>query len=89
MVGQADIYDLGFAVWREQRRQCGHDDEANNENKPNHGSLVLGQPAPGVCPQAALARHRLVYAALGDMMQTDIHALSIRAQTPQEADEES
>ena len=32
-----------------------------------------------------LARHRLVYAALGDMMQTDIHALSIRARTPDEA----
>lgn len=32
-----------------------------------------------------LARHRLVYAALGDMMQTDIHALWIRARTPGEA----
>ena len=32
-----------------------------------------------------LARHRLVYAALGEMMQTDIHALSIRARTPAEA----
>ena len=32
-----------------------------------------------------LARHRLVYAALGDMMQTDIHALAIRARTPGEA----
>ena len=32
-----------------------------------------------------LARHRLVYAALGEMMQTDIHALSIRARTPGEA----
>ena len=31
-----------------------------------------------------LARHRMVYDALGDMMQTDIHALSIKAQTPQE-----
>lgn len=28
---------------------------------------------------AALARHRAVYAALGDMMTTDIHALSIHA----------
>ncbi|MBN8715854.1 MAG: BolA family transcriptional regulator [Xanthomonadales bacterium] len=28
-----------------------------------------------------LARHRLVYAALGTMMQTDIHALAIRALT--------
>mgnify|MGYP006288403143 CR=1 FL=1 len=27
-----------------------------------------------------LARHRMVYEALGDMMTTDIHALSIRAE---------
>lgn len=26
-----------------------------------------------------LARHRLVYAAIGDLMQTDIHALNIEA----------
>lgn len=32
-----------------------------------------------------LARHRLVYAALGEMMHTDIHALSIKASTPEEA----
>ena len=32
-----------------------------------------------------LARHRLVYAALREMMQTDIHALAIRARTPAEA----
>ena len=31
-----------------------------------------------------LARHRLVYAALGDMLQTDIHALAIRARTAEE-----
>jgi BolA protein len=35
--------------------------------------------------KAPLARHRLVYAALGTMMQDDIHALSIRASTPDEA----
>lgn len=29
-----------------------------------------------------VARHRLVYDALGDMMQTDIHALAIRASAP-------
>ncbi len=32
-----------------------------------------------------LARHRLVYAALGDMMSTDIHALAIIVRTPDEA----
>ncbi len=31
-----------------------------------------------------LARHRMVYAALADMMQSDIHALQIFARTPDE-----
>ncbi len=35
--------------------------------------------------QTPLTRHRAVYAALGDMMQTDIHALSIQARTPEES----
>ncbi len=29
-----------------------------------------------------IQRHRLVYDAVGDLMQTDIHALSITADTP-------
>lgn len=32
-----------------------------------------------------LERHRAVYAALGALMQTDIHALSVGARTPEEA----
>lgn len=31
-------------------------------------------------------RHQLVYAALGDLMRTDIHALMIRALAPDERD---
>lgn len=34
--------------------------------------------------QTQLARHRVVYDAVGELMQTDIHALSIRALTPKE-----
>ena len=34
--------------------------------------------------QPLLARHRRVYAALGDMMQTDIHALALDARAPDE-----
>lgn len=47
-----------------------------------------------VSPQFAglrtLQRHQLVYRSLGDLMQTDIHALSIAALTPGEehADQE-
>ena len=33
---------------------------------------------------ATIARHRLVYQALGDVMTHDIHALSIKAYTPNE-----
>jgi BolA protein len=32
-----------------------------------------------------LARHRLVFDALGDLMETDIHALSIEAESGREA----
>ena len=32
--------------------------------------------------KSLIERHRMVYAAIGDMMQTDIHALSIRALAP-------
>jgi BolA family transcriptional regulator, general stress-responsive regulator len=32
-----------------------------------------------------IARHQLIYRSLGELMQTDIHALSITAHTPEEA----
>ncbi len=35
--------------------------------------------------QSKIARHRMIFDALGDMMQTDIHALSIKALTADEA----
>jgi BolA family transcriptional regulator, general stress-responsive regulator len=34
----------------------------------------------------AIQRHQLVYRALGEMMQTDVHALSIAAFAPEETD---
>jgi BolA protein len=34
--------------------------------------------------QSLIKRHRLVYQAMGDLMQTDIHALVIEAFTPDE-----
>ncbi len=33
-----------------------------------------------------MQRHQLVYAAVADLMRTDIHALSIQAHAPQESD---
>jgi BolA family transcriptional regulator, general stress-responsive regulator len=36
--------------------------------------------------KTALARHRLVYDALRELMHKDIHALSVKAYTPEESD---
>lgn len=44
-----------------------------------------------VCKEFAgknlLERHRMVYSALGDKMQSTIHALSLKTLTPEEAGE--
>jgi len=37
--------------------------------------------------QARVARHRLVYQAVGDLMQRQVHALAITALTPEELQE--
>lgn len=41
--------------------------------------------SPAFVGKPPLARHRLVYAALGERMGGDIHALSLKTQTPEEA----
>jgi acid stress-induced BolA-like protein IbaG/YrbA len=41
--------------------------------------------APQFAPLRSLARHQLVYRALGELMGRQIHALSIEALTPEEA----
>jgi len=42
---------------------------------------IVAEAFAGLRP---LQRHRLVFDAVGDLMQTDIHALSINALTPDE-----
>ncbi|MGH8497796.1 MAG: BolA family protein [Methylococcales bacterium] len=37
--------------------------------------------------KSLIQRHQLVYKALGDLMQSDIHAFSIKAYTPNEIEE--
>jgi len=40
--------------------------------------------APSFAGQSRLERHRAVYAAVGDMIPTEVHALVVRAFTPAE-----
>jgi acid stress-induced BolA-like protein IbaG/YrbA len=45
-------------------------------------AVVVADAFAGKLP---LARHRLVYATLGDLMGGEIHALSLKTLTPEEA----
>lgn len=48
------------------------------------GHFRLTLVSPQFRTLTTLARHRLVYAAMGELMQHEIHALSITALTPEE-----
>jgi BolA protein len=50
------------------------------------GHFVVEIVADAFAGQNPMQRHRLVYAALGEAMNTEIHALSIKASTPAEVD---
>jgi len=49
-----------------------------------HGHFTVQLVAERFAGLSVVRRHRLVYAAVGDMMTTDIHALSIQALAPGE-----
>lgn len=60
-----------------------HVGHAGAQDGRGHFSVRIVSAAFSGAP--SLARHRAVYAALGEMMTTDIHALSIEARDPEEA----
>ena len=64
----------------DSHRHAGHSGGAQG-----HGHFSVHIVSAAFAGLAPLARHRAVYAALGAMMVEDIHALAIRAQTPDEA----
>jgi acid stress-induced BolA-like protein IbaG/YrbA len=52
-----------------------------SDDNTHYASLVV---APQFAGKRPIARHQLVYAALGELMGREIHALSIEALTPEE-----
>jgi acid stress-induced BolA-like protein IbaG/YrbA len=55
--------------------------EVQSDDNTHFAALLVGAAFEGLRP---LARHQLVYRALGERMGREIHALSIEAYTPQE-----
>ena len=59
-----------------------HKGHAGAASGGGHFRLTLVSPQFSNLP--TLARHRLVYEAMGELMQREIHALSITALSPEE-----
>lgn len=60
-----------------------HAGHAGNTGGGHFNVLIVSEQFAGLLP---LKRHRLVFDAVGDLMQKHIHALSIQAKTPAEFD---
>jgi acid stress-induced BolA-like protein IbaG/YrbA len=56
--------------------------DVQGEDGVHFEALVVSEAFRGKLP---LARHRMVYATLGDRMGGEIHALALRTLTPDEA----
>ncbi|HET7306307.1 MAG TPA: BolA family protein [Gammaproteobacteria bacterium] len=75
---EAAFSPTALEVRDDSHRHAGH---AGAQSGMGHFHVhIVAERFRGVTP---LERHRLVYAALGDMMKTDIHALSLEAQVPE------
>ena len=55
--------------------------DVRSDDNTHFAALLVGKAFEGMRP---LARHQLVYRALGERVGREIHALSIEAYTPQE-----
>jgi BolA protein len=75
----AALSPVELVVEDESHRHAGH--PGSRDGRGHFRVRVVSARFAGL---AMLARHRAVYAALGDLMQTDIHALAIDARIPEE-----
>lgn len=70
---------LSLDVVDESAQHAGH---AGAKSGGGHYALtIVAAQFAGLSP---VQRHRMIYEALGDAMRKEIHALSIRAYTPEE-----
>jgi BolA protein len=78
---RAALQPLKLEIEDESHKHAGH--AGARESGGGHFSVTIVSAA--FTGLGLLQRHRLVYDALGDTMRREIHALSIRALSPEEA----
>ena len=75
----AQLAPLSLEIRDDSAQHAGHEGA-----KGGGGHYWLSIVAPAFSGKARIQRHRLIYSALGDLMQKRIHALSIEAFSPEE-----
>lgn len=76
---QASLYTDDIAVRDDSHLHVGH---VGAQSGLGHFHVTIRSVQ--FSGQSQISRHRLVYEALGTLMETDIHAVSIRALAPEE-----
>jgi BolA protein len=76
----AVLTPTGIELIDESHEHVGH--AGARDGRGHYALKITSEAFRGV---GAVASHRKVYTALGDLMQTDIHALSIVASVPEAA----
>ena len=74
---EAQFSPLELLIEDESHLHAGH---AGAKDGQSHFRIKI--VAAAFVGLSAVARHRMVYAAVGDLMKTDIHALAIEALPP-------
>jgi len=71
---EAALHPVQLDIVDQSHRHAGH--AGAQDGRGHFDVLIVSDTFKGKLP---LARHRMVFAAVGNLMETDIHALSIKA----------
>lgn len=74
----ATLAPVSLDITDDSHRHAGHAQAAGG------GHYTLRIVSTQFAGKNTVARHRMIYSALGEMMKHDIHALNIQAKTPDE-----
>ncbi|HPO24768.1 MAG TPA: BolA family protein, partial [Arenimonas sp.] len=77
---EAALKPASLEIVDQSHRHAGH--AGARDGRGHFDVRIVSDAFKGKLP---LARHRLVFAAVGNLMETDIHALSIKALSTDEA----
>ena len=79
--------EMAFSPTHLEIRDDSHRHAGHAGAKDGRGHFSVAMVSDAFSGMNALARHRAIYAALGELMASDIHALAIKANTTAESDE--